>query len=105
MSLLSLGPGLLELLAGNPLGFAPILADSKDIVPCDLALVEGCLRNAEDIEKLSEVRRQTKTLIAFGTCASFGGIPGLASAFSTADLLLEAYGKGHAPDHLPILEP
>ncbi len=105
LSLLSLCPDLLTTLSNNALSFGPILMDSKTIGPCDLALVEGCVRNAEDIEKLREIRGQSKTLVAFGTCATFGGIPGLGSAFSTADLLREAYGKDFTPEDLPVLEP
>ncbi len=105
LSLLALGPDLIATLSENALSFGPILMDSKAIVPSDLALVEGCVRNNQDVEELREIRGKVKTLVAFGTCASFGGIPGLGSAFSTAELLREAYGPDFAPEDLPVLEP
>jgi F420-non-reducing hydrogenase small subunit len=104
MALLNLGGDLVELLSDAELVFSPVLMDQKSIVDCDVALVEGSVRNEEDLEELKELRARSKTLVAFGTCAVFGGIPGLGSGYATLDLILKAYGEEFAPDHLPLLE-
>ncbi len=45
--------------------------------PYDLALVEGSITTAEDVERIREVRKQSKYLVAIGACATTGGIQAL----------------------------
>ena len=57
--------------------FTPYLRDGE-VEPdeVDIALVTGaaCLNDEKAINKLKEVRKKAKMIIAFGSCASFGGI-------------------------------
>lgn len=105
MALVDLGPELLDYLGGGALVFSPVLMDTKEIPECDVALVEGSIRNSENLENLKAIRARAKTLVALGTCACFGGVPALGSAFPTLELLLKGYGEGFEPDDLPVLEP
>ncbi|TFG09791.1 F420-nonreducing hydrogenase [Candidatus Thorarchaeota archaeon] len=45
----------------------------------DVGLYEGAARTEEDIHHLKLMREKCKTLISFGSCSCFGGIPGLAN--------------------------
>lgn len=45
--------------------------------PYDLSLVEGSITTARDAAHIRRVRKQSKTLIAIGACASAGGIQAL----------------------------
>jgi F420-non-reducing hydrogenase small subunit len=45
----------------------------------DLCLFNGSIRNSENAELARLMRRKSKTLVAFGSCALEGGIPGLAN--------------------------
>ena len=45
--------------------------------PYDVSLVEGSITTAHDAERIREVRRQSKTLITIGACATAGGIQAL----------------------------
>ncbi|MEJ0017438.1 MAG: oxidoreductase [Acetobacteraceae bacterium] len=45
--------------------------------PYDLSLVEGSVTTAHDAERLHAVRRQSRTLITIGACATAGGIQAL----------------------------
>jgi coenzyme F420-reducing hydrogenase gamma subunit len=45
--------------------------------PYDVALVEGSVTTAEDLERLRGVREQAKFLITIGACATSGGIQAL----------------------------
>jgi coenzyme F420-reducing hydrogenase gamma subunit len=45
--------------------------------PYDVTLVEGSVTTAEDIERLQQVREQSKYLITIGACATAGGIQAL----------------------------
>lgn len=104
IALVNLGVDLLWILANGELSFSPVLTDAKKISECDVALIEGSVRNNEDLEKLCEMRAKSKTLIALGTCAAFGGVPGLGAAYSTLDLIARAYAEEFAPQDMPVLE-
>jgi coenzyme F420-reducing hydrogenase gamma subunit len=45
--------------------------------PYDIAIVEGSITTPHEIERIQEIRRQSKVLIALGTCATSGGIQAL----------------------------
>jgi sulfhydrogenase subunit delta len=45
--------------------------------PYDLSLVEGSITTAHDAERILEVRKQSKFLVAIGACATAGGIQAL----------------------------
>lgn len=44
----------------------------------DVAVVEGPVESQEDVNKLLEIRQRAKILVALGSCAVLGGVPGLA---------------------------
>jgi len=52
--------------------------------PYDVALVEGSITTPDEAERIQEVRRQSKFLVALGTCATSGGIQALRN-FADAD--------------------
>jgi sulfhydrogenase subunit delta len=45
--------------------------------PYDLSLVEGSVTTAHDVERVKEVRAQSKVLVTIGACATSGGIQAL----------------------------
>jgi len=45
--------------------------------PYDLALVEGSITTAEDVERIMQIRRESGTVVALGACATAGGIQAL----------------------------
>jgi F420-non-reducing hydrogenase small subunit len=73
--------------------YCPMLMDQEQILETDIAVVDGAVRTREDEEKLTEVRRKSRFLIAWGTCAAFGGLPALANAFELEELIEETYGQ------------
>jgi F420-non-reducing hydrogenase small subunit len=105
MALVNLGEDLLQPLSSGELTFSPVLMDAKKVVECDVALVEGGIRTEENIQFLNELRERSKVLIALGTCAAFGGIPGLGSAHATMDLLLASYKADYRPENSTLLVP
>ena len=52
--------------------------------PYDLAIVEGSITTQHEIERIKEIRQNSKKLIALGTCATSGGIQSLRN-FADAD--------------------
>ncbi len=46
-----------------------------------IAFVEGSVTRADEIERLKTIRKNTKVLVAFGSCACFGGVNQLKNRF------------------------
>lgn len=54
-------------------------------------LLNGAIRSSEQEEMARMLRRKSQLLIAFGSCAVTGGIPGLANQFSRAQMFEYVY--------------
>ena len=52
----------------------PLLGLGEEPANYDIAVIEGALTSEEDINKVREIRRRCKYLIALGSCAALGGI-------------------------------
>jgi len=81
-----------------------LMASSANDESCelDLALVEGAVLSKRDEEKLKRIRARSKTLMAVGTCAVWGGVAALNPEADRAKLLEEIYGsQGAQYDSLP----
>jgi len=57
----------------------------------DLTLFNGAIRNSENEHLAKLLRRKSKALVAFGSCAHMGGIPGLANLTNKEEILTRAY--------------
>jgi F420-non-reducing hydrogenase small subunit len=76
----------------------PIAVDAKykdvEAMPdgeLDLCLFHGAIRNSENEQLAKLLRKKSKLLVAFGSCACMGGIPGLANLTTKAEILHRAY--------------
>jgi len=59
----------------------------------DLALVEGAVFTRRDEEALRRIRQRSRTLVALGTCAVWGGVAAVNGNGARAVLLREIYGE------------
>ena len=57
----------------------------------DLTLINGAIRNSENEYLAKLLRRKSKILVAFGSCAHMGGIPGLANLARKDEIFTRAY--------------
>jgi sulfhydrogenase subunit delta len=69
--------------------------------PYDVSLVEGSITTAHDVERIKEVRRQSKVLITIGACATAGGIQALRNFGDVEELLRIVYAT---PSFLSTLD-
>ncbi len=60
-----------------PTGADPKHEDLEAIDYIDITLSHGSIRTSEQEEILKLLRKKSKVMVAFGSCACFGGIPGL----------------------------
>lgn len=74
----------------------PIAADGKekDIEAMDdgaitVSLISGAIRNSENEHMVKLLRQKSKLVIAYGTCACFGGTPALANLVNDANEVLK----------------
>lgn len=79
--------------------FWPIAVDFKyrdvEAMPeghLDVTLFNGAIRNSEGEHVARLLRARSKVLVAFGTCAHLGGIPGLANLFDRRQIFDCVYG-------------
>jgi sulfhydrogenase subunit delta len=60
----------------------------------DIAFVEGSVTRSDEIERLTKIREQAAVLVAFGSCACFGGVNQLRNRFQDAAWVRrEVYGS------------
>jgi F420-non-reducing hydrogenase small subunit len=95
VSVLDVHEKLFDVVAAADLVFWPIALDTKyddvEMMPdkhIDLTLFNGAIRNSENEHMARLLRQKSKLLVAYGSCAHLGGIPGLAN-FSTKKELLD----------------
>ncbi len=72
----------------------PVLMDEKGYPPADVGIVEGAIRSEHDREALMRLRNSVKTLIAFGSCAVYGGPSGIGWLYDREAVLERVYGSG-----------
>ncbi len=89
---------ILDVAAAADIRFWPLAVDGKyaDVErmtdgELDLTLFHGAVRNSENEHVAKLLRRKSKTLVAFGSCAHLGGIPGLANLASKEEIFARVY--------------
>ena len=68
--------------------------------PYDIAIIEGSISTEHEIERIKDIRRQARLLIALGTCATAGGIQALRNKAEGAEFAQEVYPH---PEYLSFL--
>ncbi|MDH3307759.1 MAG: oxidoreductase [Acidimicrobiia bacterium] len=73
--------------------------------PYDVALVEGSISRPDDIERIEQIRADSRTLIAIGACATAGGIQALRNAADVQEYLGFVYPRPELIDVLAASSP
>lgn len=89
---------ILDIAAAADIRLWPIAVDGKykDVEAMadgelDLALFNGAVRNSENEHVARLLRQKSKLMVAFGSCAHLGGIPGLANQVTREEIFERAY--------------
>ena len=91
ISILDLDENLLQFLDAMEILHSPVLVDFKEIPKCDIAIIEGAVANEEHEATAKKMREQADIVISIGSCACYGGVPGLRNLYSTKETLETAY--------------
>ena len=91
MSILDLDERLIELTRVADLVYSPLVDTKEYPENVDIVLVEGAVSSDEDLEKIHQIRRRTKILVALGDCAVTSNVPGMRNRFPVADVTHRAY--------------
>ena len=98
VSVLDVHEKLFDVVAAADLLFWPIALDTKyrdvEAMPdghLDLTLFNGAIRNSENEHMARLLRNKSRILVAYGSCAHLGGIPGLANFSSREDVFRCVY--------------
>jgi F420-non-reducing hydrogenase small subunit len=98
IAVLNIGEKILDVDANFEVAFWPVAMDAKykdvEAMPDGsilLTLFNGGIRNSENEEIAKLLRRKSQILVAFGSCASEGCIPGLANLSSPNQILDTVY--------------
>jgi F420-non-reducing hydrogenase small subunit len=109
IAVLNTGEKILEVDAAFDVVFWPVAMDAKyrdvEALPdgsIALTLFSGGIRNSENEELAHLLRRKSQLLVAFGSCAGEGCIPGLANLSSRREIFDAAYESVSTenPEHI-----
>ena len=67
--------------------------------PYDIGLVEGSITTHHDAERIQQVRRQCRTLITIGACATAGGIQALRNWKDVDEFVRVVYASPQIHQH------
>ncbi len=70
----------------------PVLMDERGYPKAEIGLVEGAIRSDHDREAVIKMRESVDVLVAFGTCAAYGGVSGLGWLYQDDAILKTVYG-------------
>lgn len=59
----------------------------------DIVFVEGSIMRPMDEKRVKKIRKNAKTLVAFGACATIGGVNRIRNQWETDEVLREVYGN------------
>jgi len=77
--------------------YCPLLMDRQVLTDVDIAVVEGVVRTREDLGTLNRIRDGSRFLVAWGTCATHGGVPAISNRFELESLIETTYGQAEDP--------
>jgi F420-non-reducing hydrogenase small subunit len=99
IAILDLDEAVLDVAAKADIVFWPVAIDTKykdiEAMPdngIDVTFFNGGIRNSEAVHLAKLLRKKSKFLVSFGTCAHCGGVPALAN-LKTKDQILERVYK------------
>jgi F420-non-reducing hydrogenase small subunit len=112
IAILDVHERILDVLEVADIVFCPTIIDTKledleamEEASIDVTLYHGAVRNSENEHMAELLRRKSKTMVAFGSCACFGGVPGLANVANKREIFEIAYKETPSTDNPEFVVP
>jgi len=112
LSLLDVEDELLDVARAVDIVYFPEATSTMAKGPYDIGLVEGSITTHHDAERIQQVRRQCRTLVTIGACATSGGIQALRNwkeisslvrmVYSNPDLIRTLKMSTPVAEHVPV---
>jgi F420-non-reducing hydrogenase small subunit len=106
IAIVELREKILDLDAAAEILFWPVAVDAKyadvEAMPdghMDVCLFNGAIRTSENETMAHLLRKKAKVLVAFGSCAHEGGIPGLGNLFDRQSVFERVYIESPSTDN------
>ncbi|MCL6503124.1 MAG: oxidoreductase [Pirellulales bacterium] len=93
LTVLSLEDELLQLAEAVDICYFLEASSRMEPGPYDVALVEGSVSTEEDLQRILEIRQNSRYLVTIGACATAGGIQALRNWGDHAEFLRCVYAK------------
>jgi len=93
VALVDLHDKMLSVLQSVEIQKCPVLTDEKEYPEAEIGIVTGSVRTEHDRAAAIAMREKCKTIIAFGTCAVYGGFHGAGLAHSREEIMDHVYRK------------
>ena len=100
LSLLDLEESLLALADVVEIAYFREATSAASEGPFDLTLIDGSITTARDRDRILEIRRRSRRLVALGACATAGGIQALRNFRDVRELTRIVYAK---PEYIDTL--
>jgi len=101
LAFLNLGEGLLELDELVELVHFPEAGPIDPGAEVDIAFVEGSVSTADEIERIHDIRRNSRFVISIGACATSGGLQALRNLANGRAWIAELYAR---PEYINSLD-
>jgi coenzyme F420-reducing hydrogenase gamma subunit len=101
LSLLDCEDELLAVAGKLTLAYFPEATRAVVKGPYDISLVEGSITTPEDLKRIKKIRRQSRTLITLGACATSGGIQSLRNFADVEEFISTVYAH---PEYIKTLK-
>lgn len=72
--------------------FREIMSEKSD--DYDIAIIEGSITTPHGVERVKKIREKAKVVIAYGSCATIGGINGMKNSFDLDEIKNYVYKDG-----------
>jgi len=91
MSFLDMDERLIAIAPMIEMVYSPIV-DMKEIpADIDLTIIEGAVSNKDDLHRATELRKNSKFVIALGDCAVTGNVPSMRNPIGVTQIFDRAY--------------
>jgi sulfhydrogenase subunit delta len=91
----NMGEDLLDVLGSlDIVEFREVMSEKWDR-DFDVAIIEGSITNPHAAERIKQIRNRSAVVIAYGSCATIGGVNGMKNSFALDDIRRYVYGDDY----------